>query len=172
MTPSTTRRTTTVLELQSNTPLFYTVRLNKTTGQKAYVNPLCNRAPVMYVNTVSTGEWKDGFHDDGITCLELHFWRPREEESTSTDSPDFTVDVAVPSSWTDQMYLRAMDVSIKNIKGISILPANLLCPGYNTVNHVQCLLDIPHDDVALKEMMCGLIPRCVEEVDATAALVE
>jgi hypothetical protein len=59
----------------------------------------------------------DGCLGRGIACLELHLWRQRDEQSTySTDSPDFTIDVAVPSSWTEQMSLRAMEISIKNNK--------------------------------------------------------
>jgi hypothetical protein len=150
MAPSMTRATT-VLQLQSNTPLFATVRLNKE-GQKEYVHPLRNRAPVMHVNYVSTGRWKDLSDDDGIACLELHFWRSHPEDR-STD-PDFHVDVAVPSSWTEQMYLRAMDISIKNTKSISIVPASSLRPGCNTVNCVQFLFHMSHDNVHLKKMMC------------------
>jgi hypothetical protein len=51
MAPSMTTRTTIVLELQSNTTLFATVRINKA-GQKEYVNPLRTRDPVMYVNCI------------------------------------------------------------------------------------------------------------------------
>jgi hypothetical protein len=53
MAPSMTRATI-VLELQSNTPLLATVRINKA-GQKEYLNPLCTRAPVIHVNDVSAG---------------------------------------------------------------------------------------------------------------------
>jgi hypothetical protein len=95
MAPSTTR-TTTVLELQSKTALYATVRLNKA-GQKEYVNPLRKRAPVMHVTNISTGRWTDA-SDDGIACLELHFRRQHDEGSTD---PDFTVDVVVPSLWTE-----------------------------------------------------------------------
>jgi hypothetical protein len=160
-------RATIVLELQSNTPLFATVRVNKA-GQKECINPLCMRDAVMRVNTVSTGRWTAS-SDDGIAILELHFWRQRDERSTSTDSPDFTVDVALPSSWTDQMYIRAMEVSIKKTKSISIVPASLLCPGYNTVNCVQFLFHMTHDNVAFKKMMCGLPPRRLEGAHAAVA---
>jgi hypothetical protein len=45
-----------VLELESNKPIFTTVRVNKV-GQKEYVNPLCTRTPVMYVKLY---RWGDG----------------------------------------------------------------------------------------------------------------
>jgi hypothetical protein len=34
---------------------------------------------------------------------------------------DFTVHIAVPSSWTEPMYRRGIDTTIKDTKGISIL---------------------------------------------------
>jgi hypothetical protein len=151
-------RATTVLELQSkNTPLFATVRVNKA-GQKEYVNPLCQRTPVVHVSNVSTGRRTDA-SDDGITCLELFFWSQGHGQSTD---PDFTADVAVPSSWTEHMYLRAIDTTIKNLKGISILPASTLSPGYNSVNCVHFLFDMPNDNVEFIKMMSGLVPRHAE----------
>jgi hypothetical protein len=171
MVPSMTRETT-VLELQSKRPLFATVRLNKATGQNEYVNPLIASAPLMNVTTVSTGRWtdNDAISDDGIACLELHFWRPREERSSTDAHPDFTVDVAVPLWWTEPMYLLAMDRSIQKTKAISIFPATTLRPGYNTVNFVHFLYDIMpnNDDVECNDMMSGLPRRRVEgTVDAT-----
>jgi hypothetical protein len=41
---------------------------------------------------------------------------------------DFTVHIAVPSSWTELMYRRGIDTTIKDTKGISIL--------YSTSNSV------------------------------------
>ncbi len=64
----------------------------------------------MHANLVSTVRWIDA-SDDGIACLELHFLRQCDERSTD---PDFTVDAVVPSSWTEQMYLRTMDTTIKD----------------------------------------------------------
>jgi hypothetical protein len=92
----------------------------------------------------------------------------RDEQSTLTDLPDFTVDVALPSSRTEQMYLRAVDMSIKNIESISIVPATLLRPGHHTVNCVQCLFHMTNDNVWFNKMMRGL-PRNLEGADSAVA---
>ena len=129
---------------------------------------VCESSP--YEDACDACEYCIAASDDGIACLELHFWHQRDGQSTcSTDSsPDFTIDVAVPSWWTEQMYLRAMQVSIKNNKCISIVPASLLSPNYNTVNSVQFLFHMTNDNVALKEMMRGL-PSNLEGADAAVA---
>jgi hypothetical protein len=175
----TTRATTIVLELQSNTPLFATVRINEAnTGHTEIINPLRTRDPVMYVNTVSTGR-RTATSDYGIARLELHFWRRQRDDdeqcsrtcrSTDHSSPDMTLDVALPSWWKDQMYLRAMEVSIQNTESISFVPATLLSPayGYNTVNCVQCLFHLTNDNERFEKMMFGL-PRNLEGADDTVA---
>jgi hypothetical protein len=163
-------RATIVLDLESNTPLFAIIRDGP--YQQGRAERICESSP--YEGAGDACEYcingeTDGCLGRGIACLELHLWRQRDEQSTySTDSPDFTIDVAVPSSWTEQMSLRAMDVSIKNNKCISIVPATLLSPEYNTVNCVQFLFHMSNDNVAFKEMMCGL-PRNLEGGDASVA---
>jgi hypothetical protein len=121
----------------------------------------------MYVKKVSTGRWTAA-SDDEIACFELQFWRQRDEQSTLTDLPDFTVDVALPSSWTEQMYLRAVDMSIKNTESIIIVPATLLRPGYHAVHCVRCLFHMTNDNVRFNKMMCGL-PRNLEGADSAVA---
>jgi hypothetical protein len=102
----------------------------------------------------------------GIACPELHFWRQRDERSI--DPYSTTVDVAVPSSWTEQMYLCAMNRTIKDTKDISILPTSALRPGYNSVNCMHFFYEMQNDNVAFNKMMCGL-PCHVEGADATVA---
>jgi hypothetical protein len=72
-------------------------------GREAYVNPLHKRAPVMHVNTVITG-WTAALDD---ACLELHFWRHRDERLTDRGR---------------NKYRRAIETTIMDTKGISILP--------------------------------------------------
>jgi hypothetical protein len=156
MAPSMTRATI-VLELQSNTPLFATVRVNKA-AQKEYVNPLCMRDAVMRVNNVSTGRWTAA-SDDGIACLELHFWRQRDERST---------DVAVPSSWTEPMYRRAMDTTIKDAKGISILPA-IQC--WNALYDRSSTRAITNPNTTIKHKTVGCGSRSVRDSSTFGRLV-
>jgi hypothetical protein len=63
----------------------------------------------MHVNNVSMGRWTDA-SDDGIACLKHYFWSQGHHDR-STD-PDFTVDVAVPSSWTVVVDVDRRDVQL------------------------------------------------------------
>jgi hypothetical protein len=97
-------RVTIVLYSQSNTVIRGGPhsRVDKP-GREAYVNPLHKRAPVMHVNTVITG-WTAALDD---ACLELHFWRHRDERLTDRGR---------------NKYRRAIETTIMDTKGISILP--------------------------------------------------
>jgi hypothetical protein len=91
----------------------------------------------MHVNTVSTGDERCFSRWDRMSRASF---LPSTVNMTNSRNPvdsleppqsaqlDFTVHIAVPSSWTELMYRRGIDTTIKDTKGISIL--------YSTSNSV------------------------------------
>jgi hypothetical protein len=151
-------RATIVLELQSNTPSFATVRINKA-GQKECINPLCMRAPVMHVNNISTERWPAA-SDHEIACLELHFWRQRDDERST--------DVTLPSSWTDLMYRHAMETTIKDTKGMNLLPA-IQC--WNALYDRSSTRAITNSNTTIKHKTFGCGSRSVRDSSTFGRLV-
>jgi hypothetical protein len=84
----------------------------------------------MHVNTVSTGDERMlqpmGSHVSSfISPPTVNMTNSRNPVDPGASSVglqlDFTVHIAVPSSWTEPMYRRGIDTTIKDTKGISIL---------------------------------------------------
>jgi hypothetical protein len=74
----------------------------------------------------------------GMVSLELNFWS-LESEHQQSESPDFSIQVHIPSTWTSQMYIDALSYTVKKGRVISVNTTKGVIGRYNTVNEVNLL---------------------------------